>query len=108
MTTRLLKVLAVALAVYGASVAPGVHADTLEMHSVGESPANDAAGVLRPARGVSMESVRGRFGDPAEMLGPVGEPPITRWIYQDYTVYFEHNRVIHSVVHTGLRAAAQP
>lgn len=81
-------------------------ANTLEMRSVAESPANDASGIPRPARGTSMESVRGQHGEPAETIGPVGEPPITRWIYQDYTVYFEHNRVIHSVVRPDLRATA--
>jgi hypothetical protein len=29
----------------------------------------------------------------------VGDPPITRWVYDRFTVYFENDRVIHSVVH---------
>lgn len=92
-------------AVLAAALGGTVHADTLEMHSVAESPSNSTAGVLRPQRGVAMDGVRSRFGEPAEVLGPVGEPPITRWIYQDYTVYFERDRVIHSVVHADLRAS---
>lgn len=84
------------------------HAESLEMHSLADSPANSAAGVQRPDRGVTMDAVRARFGEPAEVVGPVGEPPITGWVFSDYTVYFEHNRVIHSVVHRELRAATQP
>ena len=55
------------------------------------------AATPRPDRGVTMNSVRSRFGDPAEVRGPVGDPPITRWVYSDFTVFFEHNRVIHAV-----------
>lgn len=80
-------------------------ADTMQMHSLADSPANNPAGVPRPERGLSMDTVRARFGDPGQKIGPVGEPPITRWVYGDYTVYFEGNRVIHSVVHSNLRAA---
>lgn len=51
-----------------------------------------------PAHGVSQEQVRARFGSPTEISGPVGEPPITRWFYPTFTVYFEYDRVIHAVV----------
>ncbi|GAB4357438.1 MAG: hypothetical protein Kow006_25250 [Gammaproteobacteria bacterium] len=44
-----------------------------------------------------MEEVQARFGVPSAKLPPVGDPPITRWVYDDYTVYFEHQYVIHSV-----------
>lgn len=50
-----------------------------------------------PGRGSSMTQVEKHFGAPRQKLAPVGEPPITRWIYSDYTVYFEHEYVIHSV-----------
>jgi hypothetical protein len=46
-----------------------------------------------------MEQVRPRFGEPREELAPVGEPPIGRWIYPAYTVYFENDLVLTSVVH---------
>ncbi len=82
-------------------------ADNLQMHSLAESPANGANGIPRPGRGLTMNEVRARFGDPAEVIGPVGKPQITRWVFADYTVYFEANRVIHSVVHRDLRAANQ-
>ncbi|MEW7978495.1 MAG: hypothetical protein G8D28_06820 [gamma proteobacterium symbiont of Phacoides pectinatus] len=43
--------------------------------------------------------VRGRFGEPDQQLPWVGEPPISRWVYPDFTVYFEKEYVINSVVH---------
>lgn len=51
-----------------------------------------------PARGLSMAQVERDFGNPRRKQSPVGEPPITRWVYDDYTVYFEYKYVIHSVV----------
>ena len=56
----------------------------------------DAAAV--PARGMTMTAVEQAFGKPAEVLPAVGEPPITRWVYPNCTVYFERQYVIHSVV----------
>lgn len=50
-----------------------------------------------PARGTSMDGVLSQSGEPENKLESVGQPPITRWIYPDYTVYFEHQSVIHSV-----------
>ena len=50
-----------------------------------------------PTRGMSMQQVSERFGPPQTKLPPVGEPPITRWKYRHFTVYFEGAYVIHSV-----------
>lgn len=50
-----------------------------------------------PERGTTMKGVRARLGEPNRRIGPVGEPPITRWVYDRFTVYFEHNRVLHAV-----------
>ncbi|MDW8479436.1 MAG: hypothetical protein RML12_05885 [Xanthomonadales bacterium] len=57
-----------------------------------------AGGVERPENGLRMEEVERRFGAPERRLPPVGEPPITRWVYPAFTVYFEHDRVIFSVL----------
>lgn len=54
-------------------------------------------GIAKPQRGQSMASVESRFGAPLEKIGPVGKPAITRWIYADFIVVFEHSHVIHSV-----------
>lgn len=54
--------------------------------------------VEMPVRGMSMRRVEARFGQPDTKLPAVGEPPITRWVYPDYTVYFEHQYTLHSVL----------
>jgi hypothetical protein len=50
-----------------------------------------------PRRFITMEQVEKSFGTPDEKMPAVGEPPITRWVYKDYTVYFEHQQVLHTV-----------
>jgi hypothetical protein len=59
---------------------------------------NDPTGIVRPTRGMSMKAVLNYYGEPASKSAPVGEPPITRWTYPHFVVFFEHNIVIHSVV----------
>jgi len=51
----------------------------------------------RPKAGTSMANVEATYGTPSEKHGAVGEPPITRWDYPGFSVYFEHETVIHSV-----------
>lgn len=51
----------------------------------------------RPARGMSMEKVEATFGAPSSRLPAVGEPPISRWEYPGFVVYFENQLVIHTV-----------
>ena len=53
--------------------------------------------VERPARGQSMRAVEARFGAPATRHAAVGTPPITRWDYPGFTVFFEHDHVVHAV-----------
>jgi len=79
---RLIRIVIAALAV--ALAAPAALAQ-----------ANEPAGA--PARGATMQDVGKTLGQPKEVLPAVGDPPITRWVYEAFTVYFEHNRVIHSV-----------
>lgn len=52
----------------------------------------------RPARGSSMSSVEARFGAPATRHAAVGDPPIARWDYAQFSVFFEHDKVLHAVV----------
>lgn len=54
-----------------------------------------------PRTGQNQSAVRQRFGDPTGTRGPVGQPPITQWHYDDFVVYFEHNHVIHTVMKPG-------
>ncbi len=51
-----------------------------------------------PRTGMSESSVRNGWGEPQSVTGPVGEPPIYQWHYDGFVVYFEGNRVIHSVL----------
>ena len=50
-----------------------------------------------PTNNMTQQTVRERFGEPQRQQDPVGEPPIGRWHYPDYVVYFERDRVIISV-----------
>jgi hypothetical protein len=54
--------------------------------------------VARPTRGMHMTQVESKFGAPATRHPAVGSPPITRWDYADFSVFFEHDIVLHSVV----------
>ena len=52
---------------------------------------------VMPRRGISMDDVLTQFGEPDERFGPVGEPPITEWVYGSFRVYFEYELVLHSI-----------
>ncbi len=54
--------------------------------------------VAIPSRGMTMDQVASKFGAPVTKVPPVGKPPISRWEYPGFVVYFEHEHVIHSVV----------
>lgn len=75
------------------AAAPIAGADVLLVDSV---EMNTATG-SRPSSGMTMSRVEADFGTPASRLAAVGDPPITRWEYPNFTVYFEHDRVIHAV-----------
>src|SRR5699024_12420402 len=60
-----------------------------------------------PQRGASKAAVEQRFGTPLKKHSPVGSPPITRWDYQGYSVYFEGNTALHSVSHKIGRASCR-
>ena len=55
--------------------------------------------VQTPRNGQNKENVEAQFGAPIERVNAIGEPPISKWIYQDFTVYFEHDTVLHAVLH---------
>ncbi len=75
-----------------------VHADTLLIDRVKQERAFHL-----PTRGLSMGQVESRYGAPTSKLAPAGgdsrwHPTINRWVYADYTVYFERDRVIDAVM----------
>ncbi len=77
----------------------GIYAETLLIDADAAAPPNNQQGLLRPGNGLSMDKVQQGFGQPNEVMESIGQPPITRWVYPQYTVYFEHDRVITCVVH---------
>ena len=56
------------------------------------------ADLNRPANGISKDSVAEKFGQPLSKTAAVGEPPISSWEYDQYIVYFEFDKVLHSVL----------
>jgi hypothetical protein len=94
-------------------LAGSVNADVLEMpeampeqpmpeQSMSEPEAVPESGtftVTLPGKGMTKDQVEDRFGSPPEKVGSVGEPPISRWVYSGFTVYFEYDHVIHAVNH---------
>lgn len=73
-----------------------VAADVLLIEEVRERMQRDL-----PVNGLTKAQVEQRYGRPNERRAPVGEPPISRWLYNDYSVYFEHDLVIESVLNHG-------
>lgn len=54
--------------------------------------------IERPARGMNQEQVIAKFGHPESQTKAKGQPPISTWQYSTFTVYFESDYVIHSVL----------
>ncbi|EGG98581.1 hypothetical protein imdm_2180 [gamma proteobacterium IMCC2047] len=92
---KIFKLLAVATlsATFTLSVA---QADTLEISVSKQAP--DMQTISRPYNGMDKADVERVFGAPYAINGPVGEPPISSWSYEKFTVYFEDNTVLHSVL----------
>ena len=53
--------------------------------------------VPTPTRGMTMDQVASKFGAPANKVPAVGKPPISRWEYPGFIVYFESQYVIDTV-----------
>ena len=84
---RTISLLALLVAAWGTA-----GADTLQMQGTTASQGDG-----RPSRGMTQASVESRYGAPAAVKAPVGDPPITRWEYSEFIVYFEYDKVIHAV-----------
>jgi hypothetical protein len=69
-------------------------ADKLLIDGIDKQAANGEM----PSAGITKDRVMAGWGDPASKMAAVGEPPISRWIYGDFVVYFEYDHVIHAVV----------
>jgi hypothetical protein len=85
---------------------PLASADVLSMPQPDEPAASPPATSITqttsqtmPGRGMHMDQVEAKFGTPKEKIPAVGNPPISRWVYDNYTVYFERDIVLDSVLH---------
>jgi hypothetical protein len=92
------RLTSVAIAIALAAGLPSAHAETLLMQRVQQEQ-----GATVPPRGMTMAQVEQRFGAPANKLQPAGgdaptHPVINRWVYDRFTVYFERDRVINTVL----------
>lgn len=88
LTRKLLMVLSLGLAM-------SVGAQNMDMSAADRSATFDAAG--KPTRGMTQDAVEANYGAPANARAPVGDPPITRWEYANFVVFFEYDKVIHAV-----------
>lgn len=84
-------------ALLGLSVSVPTFADELVLPQA--SPTTLAV----PSKGMSMAAVSRAFGEPLQRHPAVGgsspqQPPITRWDYAGFSVFFEYDHVVHSVV----------
>jgi hypothetical protein len=100
------RILAALLA--GCAVAGGALADTVVVNDQVQVRQTQ---IDRPKRGLTMDDVEKHFGAPVTRHQAVGgespqHPPITRWDYNGFSVFFEHDRVIDSVVTGGDDAPA--
>lgn len=85
---RLLTILGLAFGLLASA-----SADTLDTSGI--SAGQDGS---RPLRGSTQSQVEAKYGSPVSKKAAVGDPPISRWDYADFTVYFEYDRVIHAVL----------
>jgi hypothetical protein len=95
MKLRLLVMLCGSLAATGLAVAETVVVD--------DQVVVKQSSVHTPKRGSTMSEVEKLFGAPTERHAAVSDPgrphqpPITRWDYAGFSVFFERDRVIDSV-----------
>jgi hypothetical protein len=76
-------------------LALNAHAQNLDTSVSSQSSTFDQAG--KPTRGMTQAKVEADYGSPQNARPAVGDPPITRWEYADFVVFFEYDKVIHAV-----------
>lgn len=96
MNTRFLVSIGILVSAAGFHAAPA-KADTLLVDRVKEERS-----MATPRRGMTMAQVERNYGAPTDKMPTAGgdtalHPPINRWVYPNYIVYFERNHVINSV-----------
>jgi len=89
------KFRALALVFLAGFVASQAGADTLQMG--GSEFASQFEQPGKPKRGMTQANVEAQFGAPQSRRAAVGDPPISRWEYANFVVFFEYDKVIHAV-----------
>ena len=84
------------LALMLAFVFQAVSADVLIIDEV-----RQAESMNLPKNGQNKADIETKFGAPLEKKPAVGDPPITSWKYQGYSVYFEYDLVLFTVLQPG-------
>lgn len=56
-----------------------------------------SASIKMPTHGDKQAQVIQQFGEPSKRHASVGQPPISRWDYPGFSVYFEQSTVVNSV-----------
>ncbi len=79
----------------GIGLTVSVGAQNLNIGSAEQSAVTSPSG--KPIRGMKSDQVRANFGMPQTIRNPVGNPPIIRWEYSNFVVFFEYDTVIHAV-----------
>lgn len=73
-------------------------------------PLGEQAGIQHiatPTTGLSKAQVKSQYGEPQRENPAKGKPPISSWDYGEFTVYFENDHVIHSVVKPKLHKSEE-
>ncbi len=86
--------LALGCALAGGLIVGSTAAETLQMDGTDQSAYGYPGG---PTRGMTQVRVEATYGTPQSRHAAVGDPPISRWDYAKFVVYFEYDRVIHAV-----------
>jgi hypothetical protein len=90
--------LALGCVLAGGFFSAGISAETLKMDGTENADQSAYRESGRPTRGMTQSRVEANYGVPQSRHPPVGDPPISRWDYARFVVYFEHDRVIHAVM----------
>lgn len=91
-------VYAVAFCLFISNATAQARSDVLEVPGEDESGMMMEYGSALPHRGSSMSQVEAQYGAPNLRHPAIGDPPITRWDYDGFSVFFEYQHVLHSVI----------
>ena len=64
-------------------------------------PVVNADNMQLPYNGMGMGEVESGFGTPDTKQAAIGDPPISRWVYDRWSVFFEYDSVLYTVLHKG-------